>query len=66
MKTVETHQPALESPPSVAEEVGSVAVPVDRTSSVGWRRSSKIRAEHLQKLAIVYVRQSSVQQVGSA
>ena len=63
MKTVETHQPALESPPSVAEDVGSVAVPVDRTSSVGWRLSSKIRAEHLQKLAIVYVRQSSVQQV---
>lgn len=47
----------------VSEGVHSLVGGVGRASSVGWCRSSKIRVEHLRKLAIVYVRQSSVQQV---
>lgn len=77
MKTVEV-RPTEVTPERIATEAvpsalaegsdigvrsGSLAASEDRTSSVGWRRSSKIRVEHLRKLAIVYVRQSSAQQV---
>ncbi|MBC7816359.1 MAG: recombinase family protein, partial [Planctomycetaceae bacterium] len=77
MKTVEV-RPTEVTPERIATEAvpaalaegsdigvrsGSLAASEDRTSSVGWRRSSKIRVEHLWKLAIVYVRQSSAQQV---
>jgi len=53
----------VEARPEVREESRPLVGGAGRASSVSWCRSLKIRGEHLRKLAIVYVRQSSVQQV---
>ena len=68
MKTVETasHAPtALVDTVESANRSDALAAESshDRTSSMGWQRSSKFWTEHWRKLAIVYVRQSSAQQV---